>query len=264
MRSQVQVLAGPPAIPPAHGHLGRSSTLPLPARPTGSCQPCATTSDGRVLRTGRRRLDQLVQAGRDGSVPSSHDVLIAQGSGRGGMPHPHHQLPRACARRNRQGGRGVPQVVEAQPLHAGGAGSWDPDPAGEVATADRPTTLGREHQPVRAGLGIDARCSASASAATVGSVTVRMAAPVLVGPKASRPRTSRSCSATVIRRCSRSTRLARRPASSPPAQTGVGRDQHQRPEPPGDGVGQGGDLGHGGKAHLRGWLGGGPRIVQGR
>ena len=48
MRSQVQVLAGPPAIPPAHGHLGRSSTLPLPARPTGSCQPCATSSGGEL------------------------------------------------------------------------------------------------------------------------------------------------------------------------------------------------------------------------
>jgi hypothetical protein len=49
MRSQVQVQPGPPTIPPAHGHLGQSSTLPLPARPTGSCQPCATTSGGRVL-----------------------------------------------------------------------------------------------------------------------------------------------------------------------------------------------------------------------
>jgi hypothetical protein len=107
MRALVQVLAGPPTIPPAHGHLGQSSTLPLPARPTGSCQPCATTSGGRVLRTGRRRLDQLVQGGRDGSVPPSHDVLIAQGSGRGGMLHPHHQLPSARARRNRQGGRRV-------------------------------------------------------------------------------------------------------------------------------------------------------------
>jgi hypothetical protein len=115
MRSQVQVLAGPPTIPSAHGHLGQSSTLPLPARPTGSCQPCATTSGGRVLRTGRRRLDQLVQGRRDGSVPPSHDVLIAQRRGRGGMPHPHHQLPSARARRNRQGGRRVPQVMEAQP-----------------------------------------------------------------------------------------------------------------------------------------------------
>jgi hypothetical protein len=44
----------------------------------------------------------------------------------------------------------------------------------------------------------------------------------------------------------------------PPAQAGVGGDQDQRPEPPGDGVGQGGDLGHGGKAHLRRRLGGGP------
>jgi hypothetical protein len=35
----------------------------------------------------------------------------------------------------------VPQVMEAQPLHAGGSGSWDPDPAGEVAAADRAIPL---------------------------------------------------------------------------------------------------------------------------
>jgi hypothetical protein len=51
----------------------------------------------------------------------------------------------------------VPQVMDAQPLHPGGSGSWDPDPAGEVAAADLATPLGREHQPVRAGLGKDAQ-----------------------------------------------------------------------------------------------------------
>jgi hypothetical protein len=56
----------------------------------------------------------------------------------------------------RQGGRGVAEVMEAQPLHAGGAGGWDPDPAGEVAAPDRTAPLGREHQPLRAGLGLDA------------------------------------------------------------------------------------------------------------
>jgi hypothetical protein len=139
MRSQVQVLAGPPPIPPAHGHPGRSSTPALPARPTGSCHPRATTSGSRVLRTGGRRLDQLVQASRDGGVPPSHDVLVTQRSGGGGMPHPDHQLPSAGARRHRQSRRRVPQVMEAQSLYAGRSGSRDPDPAGEVAAADRAT-----------------------------------------------------------------------------------------------------------------------------
>ncbi len=37
MRSQVQVLAAPPAIPAAHGHPGRSSALALAAVLPGSC-----------------------------------------------------------------------------------------------------------------------------------------------------------------------------------------------------------------------------------
>ena len=49
------------------------------------------------------------------------------------------------------------EVMKAQPLHVGGSGSWDPDSAGEVAAADRPTPFGREHQPVQAGLGVDAK-----------------------------------------------------------------------------------------------------------
>src|SRR5215217_5464021 len=49
MRSQVQVLAGPPTIPPAHDHAGRSSTLALPARLPGSCHPRATTTANRVI-----------------------------------------------------------------------------------------------------------------------------------------------------------------------------------------------------------------------
>jgi hypothetical protein len=157
MSSQVQVLACPPSIPPAHGHPRPIIELPLPAGLTGSCHRRATPSGGPVLGGCRRRLDQLVQGGRDGSVPPSHDVLIAQGSGRRGMPHPHHQLPSAGARRNRQSRRSMAEVMEAQPLHAGGSGSWDPHPAGEVATPDRPTPLGREHQPLRAGLGIGAQ-----------------------------------------------------------------------------------------------------------
>src|SRR5215211_4327817 len=61
MRSQVQVLAGPPSILAAHGHPGRSSALALLAVLPGSCHPRATTTVNRVLRTRRCRLDQLVQ-----------------------------------------------------------------------------------------------------------------------------------------------------------------------------------------------------------
>src|SRR4029453_13409179 len=88
MRSQVQVLAGPPTIPPAHGHLGPYSPLALPASLTGSCHPRATASGGRVLRTARGGLDQLIQGGRNGGVPAGHDVLIPQRSGRGRVPPP--------------------------------------------------------------------------------------------------------------------------------------------------------------------------------
>jgi hypothetical protein len=129
MRSQVQVLAGPPTIPPAHGHLGQSSTLPLPARPTGSCQPCATTSGGRVRRTGRRRLDKLVQGGRDGSVPPSHNVLIAERRGRG-RARPHQRKspmtpspqPRPPVRHRRRRPRPWSRVLVGRPgCHRGAA-----------------------------------------------------------------------------------------------------------------------------------------------
>jgi hypothetical protein len=72
------------------------------------------------------------------------------------MPHPHHQLTSAGAGGNREGGGGVAKVVEAEPLDPGRSGGRDPDPAGEVTAPDRPTPLGREHQPIRAGLGIAA------------------------------------------------------------------------------------------------------------
>src|SRR5215217_6044875 len=49
MRSQVQVLAGPPTNPAGHSHAGRSLALALPAVLPGSCHPRATLSGGRVL-----------------------------------------------------------------------------------------------------------------------------------------------------------------------------------------------------------------------
>jgi Single-strand binding protein family len=87
MRSQFKSWQAHPPISPAHEHASRSPALALLAASPGSCHPRATTSGGRVPRTGRRRLDQLVQGGCDGSVPPSHDVLIAQRRGRGGMAH---------------------------------------------------------------------------------------------------------------------------------------------------------------------------------
>jgi hypothetical protein len=57
--------------------------LALPAALSGLCHPRATTTANRVLRTCRCCLDQLIQGGRDGSVPASHHVLIAQRGSRG-------------------------------------------------------------------------------------------------------------------------------------------------------------------------------------
>jgi GNAT superfamily N-acetyltransferase len=68
------------------------------------------------------------------------------------VPHPGHQLAGAGTGRDGQGGRGVPQVVEAKPRHAGCSGGWPPDPSLEVAAAQQLTLRGREHQPLRAGL----------------------------------------------------------------------------------------------------------------
>jgi hypothetical protein len=48
----------------------------------------------------------------------------------------------------------VAQIVEAQPLDPDRPRRRRPHPPGEVAAAQRPTPLGREHQPIRAGLGI--------------------------------------------------------------------------------------------------------------
>jgi hypothetical protein len=131
MRSQVQVLAGPPTNPAGHGHPSGSSALALPAVLPGSCHPRATTTGNRVLRTRRCCLDQLVQSSGDGGVPPGQDVLVAQGGGRGGVSHPHHQLAGAGAGSDRQGGGGVAKIVEAEPLDPGVSGGRDPDPAGE-------------------------------------------------------------------------------------------------------------------------------------
>ena len=159
MRSQVQVLAGPPTISAAHGHPRRSPALALPAALPGSCHPRATASGGPVLRTCRRGLDQLIQGSRDGSVPASHDVLIAQGGGRGGMAHPHHQLTGAGARRDRQGGRSMAQVMKAEPFHAGRSGSWDqgrpcgrPPAAAVLAPAVARRLPGNRPHPSRSGV----------------------------------------------------------------------------------------------------------------
>jgi hypothetical protein len=131
MRSQVQVLAGPPTNPAGHGHPSGSSALALPAVLPGSCHPRATPTGNRVLQARGGGLDQLVQSGCDGGVPPGHDVLVAQGGGRGGVPHPHHQLAGAGTGSDRQGGGGVAKVVEAEPFDPGGSGGRDPDPAGE-------------------------------------------------------------------------------------------------------------------------------------
>ena len=81
----------------------------------GSCHPRATPSGGRVLRARGGGLNQLVQSGGDGGVPPGHDVLVAQGSGQGGVAHPDHQLPGAGTGGHGQSGGGVAKVVEASP-----------------------------------------------------------------------------------------------------------------------------------------------------
>ena len=97
-----------------------------------------------ALGQGRGGLDQLVQGGRDGGVPASQDVLVTQGGRRGGVPQPGHQLPRARPGGDRQGGRGVPQVMEAKPCQAGCSGGWPPHPPVEVAAAEQSTLVGDE------------------------------------------------------------------------------------------------------------------------
>jgi hypothetical protein len=90
-RSGVQIPSAPPhrsrSEPRAHlAPLLGATRLP------DSCHPRATRCWRWALREGRCGLDQLVQGGGEGGVPAGHHVLVAQG-----------------------GGRGVPQVVEAEP-----------------------------------------------------------------------------------------------------------------------------------------------------
>jgi hypothetical protein len=239
MRSQVQVLAGPPTISPAHNHEGRSSArAPLAALP-GSCHPHATTSGSRVLRLRPGGLDQVVQRSRNGSVAPRHDVLVAQGGSRGRVPHPHHQLPGAGAGGNRQGRCGVAQVMKAQPS----------TPAARVAGIQtRRVRLLRRMGPPRSagntspsgpGSAWVLRCSASASAATVGSVTVRRLAPVLgaaEGESAPHLQELLGHGDLAVQQVHPLHPEARQ---FPPPQARVGGDQDQRPEARRDRVGQG-------------------------
>src|SRR5215218_5918431 len=106
MKSEVQVLQGPPTIPAAHGHAGWSSMPALLAALPGSCHPRASPSGGRVLQARRGGLDQLVQGGREGGIPRSHDVLVTEGRSRGAMPNPDHQIAGA--------GGGADQYLDGQ------------------------------------------------------------------------------------------------------------------------------------------------------
>jgi hypothetical protein len=150
MRALVQVLAGPPTIFPAHEDAGRSLALAFPAALPGSCHPRATPSGSRVLRLRPSGRHQLVQSGRDSSVPARHDVLVTQGSSRGGVPHPHHQLPVLAPAATARGRCGVAQVMKAQPLDPGRSGGRDPDARVKLLRRIGPPPLGREHQPLRA------------------------------------------------------------------------------------------------------------------
>ena len=62
--------------------------------------------------------DQPVQGSGDGALAVGHDVLVAQRHRRRGVAHALHQLFGGRAGGSRQGGGGVPQVVEAQPVQA--------------------------------------------------------------------------------------------------------------------------------------------------
>ena len=62
--------------------------------------------------------DQPVQGSGDGALAVGHDVLIAQRHRRRSVTHALHQLLGGRAGGSRQGGGGVPQVVEAQPVQA--------------------------------------------------------------------------------------------------------------------------------------------------
>jgi hypothetical protein len=124
-----------------------SATLPAAAGLSDSWPPRATRCWRRSRCQGRGGLEQLIQGGRDGGVPASQHVLVAQGGRRGGVPHPGHQLPGAGPGGDRQGGRGVPQVVKARPRQAGGSGGRPPHPPLEVAAAQQPTLGGGNTSP---------------------------------------------------------------------------------------------------------------------
>jgi hypothetical protein len=142
MRPLVQVLAGPPAIPPAQSvavlkpsalsvsvvHTWSTSRPTRHRRPPRESGPNGPATPGPLPGTNGRSGQGEAHRG----VPGAGGDLF--GTGPGGNP---------------QGDRRMPQVVDAKPLQASGPGRRTPHPGAEARGAERGTVGEGEHEAIR-------------------------------------------------------------------------------------------------------------------